>query len=125
MLPRGLFSALQTEVGPTYVFEAFSDQLRAIHRARGNHHHAKAVKDFSPDRLVHWLQDKKSDYIQETGAKKFHLHNFRGTAMSRARMAGASESDAAIAFGCTPDTMRQHYLVLDEERIADSVFERI
>ena len=125
LLPRGLFSALQTEAGATFVFEAFSDQLRAIHRARGNHHHAKAVKDFSPARLVGWLQEQKSLYIQETEAEDFHLHNFRRTAMSRARMAGASESDAAIAFGCTPDTMRQHYLVLDEEKIADSVFERI
>ena len=64
-------------------------------------------------------------YIRETAAEEFNLHHFRGTAMSRARMAGASESDAAIAFGCTPDTMRQHYLALDEEAIADSVFEKI
>ena len=107
------------------MFEAFADQLRAIRRNRGNHHHAKAVRDFSPHRLVGWLQDQLSLYFKETGAERFKLHNFRGTAMSRARMAGVGESDAAIAFGCTPGTMREHYLALDEEAIADGVFERI
>ena len=52
----------------------------------------------------------------------FKLHNFRGTAMSKARMAGVAESDAAVAFGCNPSTMREHYLALDEAAIADKVF---
>lgn len=125
LLPKKLFAALRGEAGPTFVFEAFPDQLRSIHRRRGNHHHVKAVKNFSPKRVVGWLQDQLSIYFEKTGAKKFKLHNFRGTAMSRARMAGIGESDAAIAFGCTPGTMREHYLNLDEEAIADAVFERI
>jgi hypothetical protein len=45
--------------------------------------------------------------------------------MSRARMAGVTESDAAIAFGCAPQTMRSFYLNLDEEKIADDVFTRL
>jgi predicted phage-related endonuclease len=45
--------------------------------------------------------------------------------MSRARQAGIGESDAAIAFGCNPSTMREHYLALDETAIADEVFSRL
>lgn len=57
--------------------------------------------------------------------KKFKLHNFRGTAMSRARMAGVSYDDAAVAFGCNPQTMRQHYIALDETEISDRVMDKI
>jgi hypothetical protein len=56
----------------------FSEELRAIHRKRGMLPHARTVHDFSPLRL-------------ETKAKRFKLHNFRGTAMSEARMAGVAE----------------------------------
>ncbi len=75
-----------------------------------------------PATFVRWLQDQANQYFDKTGAKKFELHNFRGTAMSRARMAGVGEADAAIAFGSTADTMREHYLALDEQTIADGVF---
>ena len=54
-------------------------------------------------------------------ARKFKLHNLRGTAMSMAKMAGVSFEDAAIAFGCHPATMREHYLALDEMAISDRV----
>lgn len=40
-------------------------------------------------------------------------------------MSGVTESDAAIAFGCSPQTMRQHYLALDEKEISDDVFKRM
>jgi len=33
-----------------------------------------------------------------------------------------TEDDAAIAFGCSSQAMREHYLALDEELIADNVF---
>jgi len=58
-----------------------------------------------PPRLVNWLQDQSRLYFEETKAKRFRLHNLRGTAVSRARMAGVAESDAAVAFGCNPSTM--------------------
>ena len=45
--------------------------------------------------------------------------------MSKARMARIADSDAAIAFGCNPTTMRQHYHALDEVEIADDVFSRM
>ena len=40
-------------------------------------------------------------------------------------MAGIPEGDAAVAFGCNPETMRKHYLNLDEVAIADQVFTRM
>ena len=58
-----------------------------------------------PPRLVNWLQDQSRLYFEETKAKRFRLHNLRGTAVRRARMAGVAESDAAVAFGCNPSTM--------------------
>ena len=76
-------------------------------------------------RLKNWIQEQARLYFEKTGAEKFKLHNFRGTAMSRARMAGVTEDDAAIAFGCSSQTMREHYLALDEELVADNVFELI
>ena len=45
--------------------------------------------------------------------------------MSRARMAGVSYDDAAIAFGCNPQTMRQHYIALDEVGSSDRVMDKI
>ena len=45
--------------------------------------------------------------------------------MTRAWMAGIKVEDAAIAFGCDPETMREHYLALDEQAIADRVLGQI
>jgi hypothetical protein len=40
-------------------------------------------------------------------------------------MTGVSYDDAAVAFGCNPQTMRQHYIALDEMAISDRVTDRI
>jgi integrase len=124
-LPPALFTELQAMAGPTYVFQRFADELRAAHRQCGRWNHCRVVKDFSPRQLVGWLQDQAAAYFRKSGAVRFKLHNLRGTAMSKARMAGVAESDAAIAFGCNPATMRGHYLALDEEKIADDVFAKM
>jgi len=124
-LPAALFTELQAAAGPTYVFERFAAELREIHLRRGYRNHAHSVNDFNPKRLVNWLQDETRRYFDTTQAPRYKLHNLRGTAMSKARMAGVAESDAAIAFGCNPDTMRGHYLALDEAKIADDVFARM
>jgi hypothetical protein len=58
-------------------------------------------------------------------ARPFTLHDLRGTAMSTAKMAGVSYDEAAITFGCHPETMRRHYLVLNEVVIADAVLKRV
>ena len=107
------------------MFERFADELRQVHLKKGRPHHAKAVKGFTPDRMVNWLQEQALAYFEASEAERFKLHNFRGTAMSKARMARIADSDAAIAFGCNPATMRQHYHALDEAEIADDVFSRM
>lgn len=43
--------------------------------------------------------------------------------MSRAKQAGATYDQASVAFGCHPETMRKHDLLLDEMAISDAVFE--
>ena len=45
--------------------------------------------------------------------------------MSKARMAGVGFDDAAVAFGCHPETMRKHYVALDETEISDRVMDRM
>jgi integrase len=124
-LSPALFAELQTVAGPTYVFERFADELREAHLKKGYANHAKCVRGFMPGRLVDWLQDQARAYFNDSEAVPFKLHDFRGTAMSKARMAGVADSDAAIAFGCNPTTMPQHYQALDEVEIADDVFSRM
>ncbi len=125
-IPIALYDELVSVAGPRYVFEKFAGQLRACHIKRGDFQSAQAVNSFTPIRLIRWLQRQLSAYFKEhPKAKKFKLHNFRGTAMSRARMAGVSFDDAAVAFGCNPQTMRQHYISLDEVEISDRVMEKI
>ena len=58
-------------------------------------------------------------------AKKFKLHNLRGTAMTRAKEAGIRYEDAAIALGCNPETMRKHDVAPDEVVVSDRVMEAI
>jgi|GEM_PF-2956224 hypothetical protein len=125
LLPPALFAELQAIAGPTYVFERFAEQLREIHLKKGHPGHARCVRGFQPHRLKDWLQDQLRAYLDTSEAAPFKLHNFRGTAMSKARMARTADSDAAIAFGCNPTTMRQHYHALDEVAIADDVFSRM
>jgi len=125
-IPQETFDELLELSGKKYVFEKFSQQLRAVHIEQGNSHHAACVRNFIPAQLVRWLQKEKQKYFDSNPeAKPFKLHNFRGTAMSKARMAGVSYDDAAVAFGCHPETMRRHYISLDEETITDRVMDAI
>lgn len=87
------------------------------------------MADFDPKRLKRWVQKEKEEYLaahkDDPNIRHFKLHNLRGTAMSRAKQAGATYDQASISFGCHPETMRKHYLQLDETAIADDVFDRI
>jgi hypothetical protein len=38
---------------------------------------------------------------------------------------GISYEDAAVAFGCNPDTMRKHYIAFDEVAVSDRVMQAI
>lgn len=125
-LPESLCRELEALAGPVFLWERYSEQLREFYRQKGENNHAKCVKEFQPRRLKRFLQNEVAEYCQtHPDVRPFTLHNFRGTAMSNAKMAGVSYDEAAITFGCHPETMRRHYLVLDEVAIADSVLERV
>ncbi len=125
-LPVALYEELRVVAGPTYVWERFPEQLREIYVRRGRPNIAKCVGDFDPKRMVNWFQDRLVDYRKANpSARRYKLHNLRGTAMSRAKEAGVAYDAAAIAFGCHPETMRAHYVKLDETAIADSVMDSI
>jgi integrase len=121
-LPPELYAELQAiGQGKSYVFESFKDGLRE--RLGG---HRNQVKDYRPEDLVLWLQIRLCKYFEENPqAKRFKLHNFRGTAMSKAIEAGVPYEKACVAFGCRPETMRKHYVSLDELKVADEVMDRI
>lgn len=86
---------------------------------------ANAVKDFAPRRLKRWIQDAAKAYFDTTKAPHFNLDNFRATAMSKARLAGVSYDDAAVAFDGDPRVMQQHYAAFDKASVADRVFGQI
>jgi len=125
LLPTALYEELLAKAGPTYVFERFTEELRAVYRAKGNRYAANAIKEFAPKRLKRWIQDAAKAYFDTTKAPHFKLHNFRGTAMSKARLAGISYDDAAVAFDCDPRVMQQHYAAFDKASVADRVFGQI
>ena len=124
-LPEALYDELKGVAVEKFIFGNFSKELKAIHLRRNWPQSANLVRPFTPARLVRWLQKQPKLFQEETGCQPFKLHNFRGTAMSRARRAGASYDDASIAFGCQPETMRKHYVAEEEEAIADAVMDLI
>lgn len=126
-VPTALFEELRAIAGPEFVFERFPDQLRDLLLKRGRPHQAGRVKfPFDPNRLVNWLQDRVVEFRRaHPEIPRFKLHNFRGTAMSRAMESGANYNEASIAFGCHPETMRKNYLKFNETAISDAVMDRI
>jgi integrase len=126
-LPKALHDELLEAAGPIFLFERFPDQLRDLLLERGHPHHARCVRfPYDPERLVGWVQDRVVEFRKaHPEIPRFKLHNLRGTAMSRARQGGASYDEAAVAFGCNPETMRRHYEKLDEVAISDAVMDRV
>jgi hypothetical protein len=121
-----VFTELNKIAGPHFVFETYSSGLRQIYLKRSQKNYAKSVRNFAPGRLKNWIERQAARYFKRhPKAIKFKLHNFRGTAMSKARMADINVDDGAIAFGCHPETMRKHYLALEEKAISDRVMDSI
>jgi integrase len=82
------------------------------------------VKDFTPKRLVCWLQDELKRYNAEVGGEPFTLHDFRRTAITGLQMAGVSEKETSVMVGATPEVIRKHYEKLDQMAIAKRSVER-
>jgi hypothetical protein len=125
-LPPAIYEELRSLSGARFVWEAFPEQLCRTYRERGWRRASRVEPEYRPVRLKKWLQREKRCYLKlHPKAKRFKLHNLRGTAMTKAKEAGISYEDAAVAFGCNPETMRKHYVALDETMIADRVMEAI
>ncbi len=134
-LPAYLHAGLQECAASGWAFGRFSDELRRLLMLwKQRPHHAAKVRVFTPDRLVHWLQDELSQFHDERQAaardaaqpepKRFTLHDFRRTGITGMQMAGVTEKDAGIQIGATPEVIRRHYEKLDQMAIASRNLER-
>jgi integrase len=135
-LPEDLHSRLLAGVSEGWAFGRFSDELRRrLSLVRGQHNAAARVKDFSPKRLVGWMQDELKRYNEEIEAaarkageipaEPFTLHDFRRTAITRMYSAGASEKETSTLVGATPEVIRKHYEGIDRRNNARKVAQRL
>lgn len=127
-LPEKLHSSLRECVADGWAFGRFSDDLRRRLILLQRRHHAARVGDFTPERLVGWLQDELQRFhdhraseaakAEQAAPERFTLHDFRRTAITGLQMAGVTEKEASIMVGATPEVMRKHYEKLDQQAIA-------
>jgi integrase len=131
-----LHAELRACAADGWTFGRFSDELRRLLMLwKRQPHHAAKVKDFSPDRLVGWIQDEIKRYNDEqtmaaanadppTTWQTFTLHDFRRTAITALQMSGVSEKETSVLVGATPEVIRKHYEKMDQHGIARRALER-
>ncbi|MEN6405893.1 MAG: hypothetical protein ABFC77_05420 [Thermoguttaceae bacterium] len=118
-LPPDLYADVQSCEAGGFAFGRFSDELRRLLMLwKRQPHHASMVRDFSPKRLVGWLQDELQRFNEDREGESFTLHDFRRTAITGLQMAGASEKETSLMVGATPEVIRKHYEKLDGMAIA-------
>lgn len=140
-LPKELHDELKACSAKDWAFGKFSDDLRRLLILwKKRPHHAARVGDFGPARLLGWLQDELQRFHDDRQSEEnraaaeaerkpetlptFTLHDFRRTAITALQMSGASEKEAGIQVGCTPEVMRKHYEKLDAMAIAGRNLDR-
>ncbi|MBY0589670.1 tyrosine-type recombinase/integrase [bacterium] len=124
-LPAELFNRLLIIRGSEFAFETFPIRLREFLAERRRARCSRLVSEkYEPSLLKKWMEREAKRFLAENpDIPRFKLHNLRSTAMTKARMAGVPCDEAAIAFACNPETMRKHYLVVDELAITDRVMD--
>jgi integrase len=133
-LPPALHAELRSRCTGGWVWGRFSDELRRLLMLwKRQPNHAASVRDFSPARLVAWLQDELQRYnaVQAEKAAKdkreWHpitLHDLRRTAITWMQMSGMTEKETSMIVGATPGVIRRHYDKLDHLAIAKRSMER-
>jgi integrase len=134
-LPDELYSRLKACAASGWAFGRFSDDLRRLlFVSKRRPHHAVLVKEFTPTRLVGWMQDelarfndgleKAAENERKPVPERFTLHDFRRTAITGLQMAGVSEKETSVMVGATPEVIRRHYEKLDQLKIARQSVER-
>jgi integrase len=131
-----LHAELQACAAGGWAFGRFSDELRRrLILWKKRPHHAAKVKDFTPERLVGWMQDELQRFNDEKvkAAKeanppetweRFSLHDFRKTTITALQMSGTSEKETSVLVGATPEVIRRHYEKMDQQGIARRALER-
>jgi integrase len=124
-LPPSLFESLRRYAGPTHLWEKYPAELKAILAAKGVPTH-QLMTEFHPARLYMWVLNLFKEY-RGTGPKTGPItsHQFRKRAFTLAWKGDVRVQEAAIAFGCNPDTLLKHYVRLDEQETTNAVFARI
>ena len=118
-LPEDLHAELQACAADGWAFRRFSDELRRLLMLwKKRPHHAAKVREFSPKRLVGWIQDELKRFCDAREGERFTLHDFRRTAITGMQMAGVSEKETSVMIGATPEVIRRHYEKLDQRVIA-------
>jgi integrase len=124
-LPADLYADLKACAADNWAFGRFSDDLRRLLILwKRQPNHARLVKDFTPKRLVCWLQDELKRYNTDREGEPFTLHDFRRTAITGLQMAGVSEKETSLMVGATPEVIRKHYHKLDAMAIAKRNIQR-
>jgi integrase len=135
-LPPILHGALRACASDGWAFGRFAGDLRRLLILwKRRPHHAARIKDFSPGRLVGWLQDELrrfNDGKAKVAAtanpaatwEPFTLHDFRRTAITAPQMSGTSEKETSIMVGATPEVIRRHYERMNQQVIAQRAVER-
>jgi hypothetical protein len=81
--------------------------------------------DFDPERMATWVATLFADFnADHPDLPGLTSHHFRKRA-GKAKLAGVDSWVAAIAFGCSPDTMAKHYVAVDETQIAVDVAKKL
>jgi integrase len=121
-LPGDLYASLDAVKGETWLWQSYPVGLKAVLKAKGFPTH-QLNPEFSPRRLYFWAETLFADYRTAFPDRPvLTSHMFRKRAFTRAWDAGIDPRRAAIAIGCNVDTMMQHYVGLDEQRVTDDVF---
>jgi integrase len=138
-LPPQLARDLEACLADGWAFGRFSEELRRQLVRKGTPHHSARVKDFTPKRLVGWMQDQLQA-SQGEGENRFTLHDFRRTAATGFLDKGVTAEDTGRTLGVSPIVMRKFYenrqlqvvsrraikqrlgLPVDDEKIADNKF---
>lgn len=118
-LEASLFADLRSCSAGGWAFGKFAAELPRRLRSKGQAHHAARVQDFSPGRLVHWMQAELERYNDrqakaDEGWDRFTLHDFRRTAITGMQEAGGTEKQVSQLVGATPEVIRAHYERMDQ-----------
>lgn len=133
-LTPALHAELRGRCAGGMVWGRFSDELRRLLILwKRQPNHAARVREFSPGRLVAWLQHELQRFneVQEAKATEsgtewltITLHDLRRTAITLMQMSGLSEKETSLIVGATPGVIRKHYDKLDQLVIAKRSLER-